>query len=169
VCLPVIFERGNWLKYKKSIPSASNMIKITYPSYPFKIEMRDGKEHIFDPLRRKWIRLTPEEWVRQNFLQYLLQIKQYPASLIAVEKEISVGELKKRFDILVYKNDIPWLLIECKEMNVPVEEAVFHQLLRYQSALQASHIIITNGNETKGWSTKEQGIIQLDSIPDYSN
>ncbi len=145
------------------------MIKIAYPSYPFKIEMKDGKDHIFDPLRKKWIRLTPEEWVRQNFLQYLLQEKQYPASLIAVEKEISVGELKKRFDILVYKNNQPWLLIECKEMNVPVEEVVFHQLLRYQSALQAKHIIITNGNETKGWTTKEQGITELDFIPDYDN
>ncbi len=70
------------------------MIKIVYPPYPFKIEMKDGKEHIFDPLRKKWVRLTPEEWVRQNFLQYLLQTKQYPASLIAIEKEIgtSVGE-----------------------------------------------------------------------------
>lgn len=145
------------------------MIKITYPSYPFKIEMRDGKEQIFDPLRKKWVRLTPEEWVRQNFLQYLLQVKHYPASLIAVEKEISVGELKKRFDILVYQQDRPWLLIECKEMNVPVEETVFHQLLRYQSALDASYIIITNGNETKGWATRSQDITSLDSIPDYSN
>lgn len=143
------------------------MIKIAYPAYPFKIELKEGKEHIFDPLRKKWVRLTPEEWVRQNFLQYLLQVKQYPASLIAVEKEVVVGELKKRFDILVYKNDQPWLLIECKEMNVPVTESVFHQLLRYQSALQASYIIITNGNETKGWSTKERGTPYLDSVPDY--
>lgn len=143
------------------------MIKIAYPSYPFKIELREGKEHIFDPLRKKWVRLTPEEWVRQNFLQYLLQEKQYPASLIAIEKEILVGELKKRFDILVYKNDQPWLLIECKEMNVPVEETVFHQLLRYQSALDASYIIITNGNETKGWHVKEERPQQLTDIPSY--
>jgi len=162
-----IFEQVNWLKYKKTIPPASIMIKIDYPSYPFKIEMKAGKEHIFDPLRKKWIRLTPEEWVRQNFLQYLLQVKQYPASLVAVEKEIMVGELKKRFDILVYKNNLPWLLIECKEMDIPVDEAVFNQLLRYQSSLQASYIIITNGNETKGWATKEQEITYLDSIPDY--
>ena len=69
--------------------------------------MKDGKDHIFDPLRKKWIRLTPEEWVRQNFIQYLLQVKQYPPSLIAIEKEIMVGELKKRFDILVYQNSRP--------------------------------------------------------------
>ncbi len=143
------------------------MIKIVYPPYPFKIEMKDGKEHIFDPLRKKWVRLTPEEWVRQNFLQYLLQTKQYPASLIAIEKEIMMGELKKRFDILVYKKDLPWLLVECKEMNTPVNETVFHQLLRYQSSLQASYIVITNGNETKAWATKEKEIICLDAIPGY--
>lgn len=145
------------------------MIKIAYPSYPFKIEMKDGKEQIFDPLRKKWIRLTPEEWVRQNFLQYLLQIKHYPPSLIAIEKEITVGELKKRFDILVYKNDSPWLLVECKEMNIPVDETVFHQLLRYQSSLQAGYIIITNGNETKGWATINKEIVCLTAIPDYDD
>jgi len=144
------------------------MIKIAYPSYPFKMEMKEGKQHIFDPLRKKWVRLTPEEWVRQNFLQYLLQVKQYPTSLIAIEKEIMVGELKKRFDILVYKNNDPWLLVECKEMDTAVDEAVFHQLLRYQSSLQASYIIITNGNETKGWATKGKEIAYLNTIPDYS-
>lgn len=167
--MPGIFEQVNWLKYKKTILSARLMIKIAYPSYPYKIEMKDGKEHIFDPLRKKWVRLTPEEWVRQNFLQYLLQVKHYPASLIAVEKEIIVGELKKRFDILVYKNDQPWLLVECKEMNIPIDQTVFEQLLRYQSSLQASYIIITNGNETKGWATHKKEIIHLHVIPDYND
>lgn len=143
------------------------MIKINYPSYPFKIEQKEGREHIFDPLRKKWVRLTPEEWVRQNLLQYLLQVKAYPAALIAVEKEITVGELRKRFDILVYKNNQPWLLIECKEMNTPVEESVFHQMLRYQSALQASFMVITNGNETRGWTVKGNEILSLDALPDY--
>lgn len=129
--------------------------------------MKEGKECIFDPLRKKWVRLTPEEWVRQNFLQYLLLEKKYPASLIAVEKEIRVGELKKRFDILIYKNDQPWLLVECKEMNVIVDESVFNQLLRYQQALSASYLIITNGNETKGWGWKESALVSLEEIPVY--
>lgn len=144
------------------------MIKIAYPSYPYKIETKEGKECIFDPLRKKWVRLTPEEWVRQNFLQYLVLEKKYPASLIAVEKEIRVGELKKRFDILVYKNDQPWLLVECKEMNVIVDEPVFHQLIRYQQALSASYLIITNGNETIGWGWKEGVLVSLEEIPSYS-
>lgn len=145
------------------------MIKIAYPSYPFKIEMKDGKDHIFDPLRKKWIRLTPEEWVRQNFIQYLLQVKQYPPSLIAIEKEIVVGELKKRFDILVYQNSRPWLLVECKEMNVTVNESVIQQLLRYQTVIQAPYLIITNGNDTKGIAIKDQELIPLKDIPAFLN
>lgn len=143
------------------------MIKISYPSYPFKIETREEKEYIFDPLRKKWIRLTPEEWVRQNFLQYLLQVMQYPPSLIAIEKEIQIGELKKRFDILVYKNDHPWLLIECKEMNVPINESVMQQLLRYQTIVQADYLIVTNGNETKGIGKENNQFITLNAIPSY--
>jgi hypothetical protein len=143
------------------------MIKISYPSYPFKIETREEKEYIFDPLRKKWVRLTPEEWVRQNFLQYLLQVMHYPASLIAIEKEIQIGELKKRFDILVYKNDHPWLLIECKEMNVPINESVMQQLLRYQTIVQADYLIVTNGNETKGIGKENNQFITLNAIPSY--
>lgn len=143
------------------------MIKISYPSYPFKIETREDKEYIFDPLRKKWIRLTPEEWVRQNFLQYLLQVMHYPASLIAVEKEIQIGELRKRFDILVYKNNQPWLLIECKEMNVPIDEKVMQQLLRYQTVIQASYLIVTNGNDTRGIGKENDQIVTLKAIPVY--
>lgn len=143
------------------------MIKISYPSYPFKIETREDKEYIFDPLRKKWVRLTPEEWVRQNFLQYLLQVKQYPASLIAIEKEIQIGELKKRFDILVYRNDHPWLLIECKEMNIPIDETVMQQLLRYQTVVQASYLIVTNGNDTRGIGKENNQLIPLNTIPTY--
>lgn len=143
------------------------MIKISYPSYPFKIETREDKEYIFDPLRRKWVRLTPEEWVRQNFLQYLLQVMHYPAALIAIEKEIQMGELKKRFDILVYKNDHPWLLIECKEMNVPINESVMQQLLRYQTTVQADYLIVTNGNETRGIGKENNQFTTLNTIPSY--
>lgn len=143
------------------------MIKISYPSYPFKIETREDKEYIFDPLRKKWVRLTPEEWVRQNFLQYLIQVMQYPAALIAIEKEIQIGELKKRFDILVYKDDHPWLLIECKEMNVPISESVLQQLLRYQITVQADYLIVTNGNETRGIGKEKDQITVLNAIPSY--
>lgn len=99
------------------------MIKIEYPPYQPKIKTENGKEFIFDEFRKRWILLTPEEWVRQNFLQYLTQTKKYPASLIAIEKEIKLGELKKRFDLVVYdRNSKPWMIVECKEMNVALDK-----------------------------------------------
>lgn len=124
------------------------MIKIEYPSYDFRIREENGKETIFDPQRKQWVRLTPEEWVRQNIVQYLLQIKKYPSALIAIEKEILLGELRKRFDILVFKNSLPWMIIECKEMNVGLTEHVLRQALQYNSQLQTSYLVITNGRET---------------------
>ena len=101
------------------------MIIINYPEQDFRIKKEEGKESIFDKLRKKWIILTPEEWVRQNFIKYLIEDKKYPSSLIATEKELRLGELKKRFDILVYdKNHKPWLMVECKSMEVKLDEAV---------------------------------------------
>ncbi len=92
------------------------MIKIYYPPHPFKIrEPERKKEEIWDDLRKGWFRLTPEEWVRQNFIQYLLQVKHYPASYIAVERKMKLGELDKRFDLLIFDQSAqPWMLVECK-------------------------------------------------------
>jgi len=100
--------------------------------------MKEEKEFIFDDVRRKWVRLTPEEWVRQNMLQYLLIVKKYPKTIIAVEKEIKIGSLKKRCDIVVYKNHVPWMIIECKETNVPLREAALNQTLAYNLGLHAA-------------------------------
>lgn len=142
------------------------MIKIAYPYHPFKIRNEAGKEVIFDEVRKLWVRLTPEEWVRQNFLQYLLQVKRYPASLIAVEREISLGEMKKRFDILVYNSlHKPWMMVECKAMNVSLTESVLHQLLRYNISIPVSFLIITNGNYVAGWERKGEGVEQLQELP----
>src|SRR5258708_4981170 len=122
------------------------MIRIDYPSHPYRIKTEDGKELIFDELRRQWLRLTPEEWVRQNFLQYLQQVKKYPVALIAVEKEIKLGELKKRFDILVYNaQHQPWLMVECKAMEVSLDDTVLAQVLRYNIAIPVQYMVITNG------------------------
>ncbi|MBV9986517.1 MAG: type I restriction enzyme HsdR N-terminal domain-containing protein [Chitinophagaceae bacterium] len=143
------------------------MIKIDYPAYDFRIKEEAGRELIFDPQRRQWVRLTPEEWVRQNMLQFLLQVKKYPASLIAVEKEIMLGELRKRFDLLVFKNDRPWMVIECKEMNVPLNEAVLRQTLNYNISLRASFLVITNGRETHAFSLLDGQAHPLGSMPDF--
>lgn len=143
------------------------MIRISYPHYDFRIREEDGREWIFDSFRKQWVRLTPEEWVRQNTLQYLIQTKRYPSALIAVEKEIKVGGLKKRFDILVYKNEVPWLIVECKEMNVPIGEAALRQALNYHSQLETAYLVITNGNETYCFAIKEGGISETTELPPF--
>lgn len=143
------------------------MISINYPEYPFKIQKEAGKDCIFDPLRKSWVVLTPEEWVRQNFIQYLIQIKQYPSTLIAIEKTIQLGELKKRFDIIVYKNDSPWLLIECKEANVPITEKTLEQILQYQQVVEADYLVMTNGHTTYGARIETGKLHYLQSLPDY--
>lgn len=145
------------------------MIKIDFPPYQPKIKKEKGREYIFDTFRKRWIVLTPEEWVRQNFLQYLVQVKKYPAQLIAVEKEIKLGELKKRFDILVYDNNSkPLMMVECKEMNVPLTEEVLHQALRYNQSLSVKYIVITNGTDTAGFLCNSSGAGELYELPDYT-
>ena len=143
------------------------MIKIEYPPYQPKIKEEKGKDLIFDEFRKRWVILTPEEWVRQNFLQYLTQIKKYPASLIAVEKEIKLGELKKRFDIVVYDADTkPWMIVECKEMNVALDKSVLDQVLRYNMTLKVPYLVITNGSYCMALQLKGNLMEEIDALPD---
>ena len=143
------------------------MIKIEYPPYQPKIKEEKGKEFIFDEFRKRWILLTPEEWVRQNFLQYLTQIKKYPASLIAIEKEIKLGELKKRFDVVVYdRNSKPWMIIECKEMNVPLDKSVLDQVLRYNITLNVPYLVVTNGSYCMALNLEENKFSTIDFLPE---
>ena len=144
------------------------MLAINYPEQKFQLKKDAGKKFIFDPLRKKWLLLTPEEWVRQNFVQYLIQVKKYPASLIALEKLIRLGELKKRFDILVYdKNHLPWMMIECKAPAIKLDESVLHQLLRYHISVPAGFLIITNGEFSYGWEKNGQGLELIQVLPEW--
>jgi hypothetical protein len=143
------------------------MIVLQYPSYPFKIKALQGKDQIFDPFRKSWVLLTPEEWVRQNLLQYLVQNLHYPASLIAVEKEIKLGELSKRFDIVVYKNELPWMIIECKEAMIALNEKTMLQILQYQQVLMAQYLFMSNGHETLGAKIESGKLQALQNFPEY--
>jgi len=146
------------------------MIKIEYPSYQPKIKTEKGRELIFDPYRKKWITLTPEEWVRQNFMQYLVHVLRYPVSLIAIEKEILLGEVKKRFDIVIYNQDtVPFMVVECKEMNVPLSENVLHQALRYNTNMQAKFIVITNGRYCFAFKRVGESFEETELIPEFGN
>lgn len=111
----------------------------------FKIKTIEGRETIFDIIRKKYVSLTPEEWVRQHFLQYVIHEKKYPPSLISVEKRIKIGGVSKRFDILIYKNAIPWMLVECKSESLDINDNSLGQILAYNSALKVKYLTFTNG------------------------
>ena len=143
------------------------MIKIEYPPYQPKIKKDGGKDFIFDTVRKRWVVLTPEEWVRQNFLQYLIVEKKYPASLIAIEKEIKLGDLKKRFDIVVYDTGTrPWMIVECKQMNVNLDKHVLDQILRYNIAMQVPYLVITNGSYCMAFECNYKVLRTLNELPD---
>jgi hypothetical protein len=139
------------------------MIKIYYPNHPFKIKEESGKESIFDELRKQWVRLTPEEWVRQNFIQYLLQVKRYPPSYIAVERKMKLGEVNKRFDLLVFdKAARPWMMVECKAMGRPLDKSVLWQALHYNIAIPVKYLVVTNGEYCHGYA---KGVLDFGEIP----
>lgn len=122
------------------------MVEMVFPEPDFKIREHDGRPEIFDSIRAKWISMGPEEWVRQNFIQWLVKVHQFPLAAIAIEKQIVVGELNRRFDLLVYDETFkPWMLVECKAMDVELNEAVLMQILSYHLAVPASYLVITNG------------------------
>lgn len=142
------------------------MISIDYPEPRFRIKKEGETTFIFDALRKKWLCLSPEEWVRQNFIQYLVDVKGYPPALIAQEKELQLGELKKRFDILVYDKDHrPWLMVECKAPEVKLDDAVLQQVLRYNISVPVKYIVITNGSTTYAWE-RSAGLKLMDSLPE---
>jgi len=141
------------------------MVKINFPNHPFRFKQEDNKEFIFDEFRKLWVRLTPEEWVRQNILHYLVKERSYPASLIAVETEIKLNDLRKRCDIVVYREHLPWMIIECKEMNVPMNATVLEQVLRYNIPLQVTYIAITNGTGTHLWKLENGNATAQDAFP----
>ena len=141
---------------------------IQFPEYSPKIKTVEQKPQIWCLVRKKWVSFTKEEWVRQNWLNYLIHVQHYPASLMAVEKEIHLGELKKRIDILVYKNSSPWILIECKEQEVPLSEQTIQQILIYNIKLNVPYLVLSNGIESFGVFIKEGEIYNISTMPNIT-
>ncbi|TDQ27926.1 type I restriction enzyme HsdR N-terminal domain-containing protein [Tenacibaculum caenipelagi] len=122
------------------------MQKLNLPSYTFKLKSNENKTLIFDNLRKKYVVLTPEEWVRQHFVQLLIQEKNYPVSLIAIEKQLVINNLKKRTDIVVFSsNGHPNIIVECKAPHIKITQDTFDQIARYNLKLDANYLIVTNG------------------------
>jgi hypothetical protein len=122
------------------------MLKLSFPNYEFRLKKIDEKRFIFDEIRKKYIELTAEEWVRQNCIKFLINEKKYKSQLIAVEKKIILNNLTKRFDIIAYDNDgDPNLLVECKAPNIAIRQETFDQILSYNRVINSKYLMITNG------------------------
>jgi hypothetical protein len=145
------------------------MVSIDFTGIPIRRKQEDGKTLVFDPVRKRWLILTPEEFVRQSLLQYLLKVMHYPTSLIAIERKIMVGKVAKRYDLVVFGQDHkPWMLVECKEPEVVLTESALYQLLNYHRTLGCPYWVLTNGHQTfcADASSPEQIIWRTD-LPGY--
>jgi hypothetical protein len=145
--------------------------QLNFPEYKFTLIERGNSIEIFDPVRRKYVRLTPEEWVRQHVLQFLIHEKKVPSSLIGVEKRLKIGQMLKRFDVVVFSNEAaPLLLVECKAPELEIRESVFDQAARYNLSLKANYFMITNGldhyNCRLDYQLKTYVFIQ--ALPEYA-
>lgn len=122
------------------------MIQLNLPPFDYKLKKAEGKLWIFDIIRKKYIVLIPEEWVRQHFIHYLIGVKGYPKSLIRVEGGLNYNQRQKRSDILVYdRNGNPWMIIECKAPEVALSDSTVFQASVYNATLRAKYLIISNG------------------------
>ena len=147
------------------------MQKLNLPKYNFKLKNSENKVLIFDNLRKKYLVLTPEEWVRQHFVYFLIDVKKYPVSLIALEKQLIINNLKKRSDILVFNSSgTPEIIVECKAPQVKITQDTFDQIARYNLKLKAKYLIVTNGlnHYYCKMDFKNETYVFLPEIPNYN-
>lgn len=146
------------------------MLELNLPHYEFSVTQSPPVK-IFDFIRKKYVALTPEEWVRQNFLKYLVEVKNYPASLIFLEQTLQVFKTQKRCDAVVYdKKGAPLMIMEFKAPEVAVTQKVFDQIARYNISLNVIYLIVSNGLKHFCCSidTAAKSYRFLDDIPEYS-
>ena len=144
------------------------MISIQFNKYNFKISQKEEITYIFDEVRKKNVILTPEEWVRQNFIHYLIYDLHYSKGKIAAEKEFKLNGVKKRLDLLVFdKKTQPFLLLECKAQSENLNEIVLTQCLNYNMKFAVPYIFISNGDYTFGWENLNNRMTVLKQFPEY--
>ncbi|NNC70208.1 MAG: type I restriction enzyme HsdR N-terminal domain-containing protein [Flavobacteriaceae bacterium] len=147
------------------------MQALNYPAYQFKVKNSENKQYIFDVIRKKYVVLTPEEWVRQHVLHYLIKDLNYPKSIIAVEKQLVLNGLRKRFDILIFnKSGLPEIIIECKSFEIKINQDAFDQIARYNLKLNAKFLMVSNGlvHYFCSLDHKNECYNFLKNIPNYS-
>ena len=145
---------------------------LNLPTYLFRIKEKDGKKVIFDVLRRKWVSLTPEEWVRQNFIRYLTEEKHYPIALVSVERSLRLNQQNFRADAVIFnKTGEPFVIIECKAPEVNISQQVFDQIVRYNMELRVKYLMVTNGMSHYCCIIDSEKLTYafLSEIPDYKD
>jgi hypothetical protein len=146
------------------------MQKLNLPEFEYTLRKADGKVWIFDVIRKKYLVLTPEEWVRQHFIHYAINVLQYPKTLIKVEGGLKYNTLAKRSDVLIFdRHGNPWMLVECKSTDVQITDSSLRQVSAYNATLKAPFLSVTNGLRhyccTVNWKDKKIDLIQ--DFPSY--
>jgi hypothetical protein len=156
-------------KYLKLAASARALEKLNFPEYRFSVRAAAGQsKQIFDSLRRKYVALTPEEWVRQHAVRFFVEELKYPASLIGVETGLRVNRLLRRTDLLVHTREgKPWMIVECKAPGVAVNHDTLYQAARYNLALRVQYLVLTNGLQHVCCRLDAGGPVFLDGWPGY--
>lgn len=147
------------------------MQKLNFQLYNFRFKNSENKVSIFDEIRKKFIILTPEEWVRQHVVQFLLEEKKYPKSLINVEKVLKVNGLRKRYDVVVFNPDGSiFILIECKAPEIKIAQTTFDQIARYNMTMKAQYLMVTNGlnHYFCQMDYEDEKYEFLSALPDYN-
>lgn len=148
----------------------ASMVSLNLPSFEYKLKEENGRVYILDIIRKKYLVLTPEEWVRQHFVHHLVSDLHYPKSLVKVEGGLRFNELQKRSDIVIFSRDgIPWMVVECKAPDQKLNQRTIQQASVYNHSLRARYLTITNGLVhyccEVNWTTGDT--IMLDSLPEY--
>jgi hypothetical protein len=142
--------------------------ELKYPTFNLRIKNEKGKALVFDEIRKKWIALSPEEWVRQHVINYLVNHKQVPASLISIEKEINLNNTRKRYDIVVYNTHMQAvLLIECKAPGIEIKTSTLEQALRYNMILGVKYLLISNGLDDFAIRVEGSKSVLLKELPGF--
>jgi hypothetical protein len=148
------------------------MQQLNFPSYNFRFKNSENKVSIFDEIRKKFIILTPEEWVRQHVIRFFLEEKKYPKSLINVEKILKVNDLRKRYDVVIFNPDGSiYILVECKAPEIKTAQATFDQIAQYNMTLKAQFLMVTNGHNHYfcQMDFEKEKYLFLKELPDYKN
>ena len=146
------------------------MFRLNLPPYPIKIQEKGEKRQIFDFLRRKWVALTPEEWVRQHFTHFLVEHKNYPQALLANEVELRIGEKRLRCDTLLYNKELrPRMIIEYKAPTIQIQQKTFDQISAYNLLLKVDYLVVSNGlsHYCCKMDYERQSYQFLEDIPNY--